>query len=327
MGRGILRAVPDYLWPRRKNGMAAAALSLQLFVGFAVSSPSAAAEIVVLKSSDLAAYNQALAGFRAEANRIAVPHYKITEYNIEGDLERGRKLARKIHATDVDMVMTVGLKATLAAKLELPDTPVVFVMVLDPTRHELNGRNITGILLDVPVERQLGTIHSMLPALNRLGVLYDPSKTSQTIEEARRTARSHGLELVAKPVSSERDVPEAVRALLTQVQGLWLIPDSTVLTEDSLKFLLSETLNHNLPVIGFSEEFVKSGALASVSVAYDDIGRQAWDLARRIIEKRLTLPMKPVPADRLRTAVNQSTAKYLGLDIPKEILQQADKIY
>jgi putative ABC transport system substrate-binding protein len=94
-----------------------------------------------------------------------------------------------------------------------------------------------------------------------------------------------------------------------------------------LKFLLSETLNHNLPVIGFSEEFVKSGALASVSVAYDDIGRQAWDLARRIIEKRLTLPMKPVPADRLRTAVNQNTAKYLGLDIPKEILQQADKIY
>jgi putative ABC transport system substrate-binding protein len=315
--------VLDHKRPWRTHGLALAAALLCLGAGFLCSSPSFAAEIAILKSSDLAAYNQALTGFRA-----TVPStYSITEYNLEGDLERGRKLARKIRASGAAVVIAVGLKAALAAKLEILDIPVVFVMVLDPSKHELAGRNVTGILLDVPVEKQMVTIHSMLPALKRLGVLYDPSKSSVTIEDARRSARVQGVELVAKAVSSEQDVPNALRTLLPQVQGLWLIPDSTVLTEESLKFMLSEALDRNAAVIGFSEEFVKSGALASLSVAYDDIGRQAWDLARRIVEKQLALPMKPVPADRLRTAVNQNTAKYLGLDIPKEILQRADKLY
>jgi putative ABC transport system substrate-binding protein len=319
--------VLDHTRPRHRYGFAVAAALLCLCVGCFRASLSSAADIAVLKSSDLAVYNQALEGFRAEAGRNAAPAQKLTEYNLEGDLERGRKLARRIRATDVDVVVTIGLKAALAAKLELPDTPVVFVMVLDPAKHELTGRNVTGILLDVPVERQMAGIRSMLPALTRLGVLYDPAKTSSTIEDARRTARSHGMELVAKVVSSEQDVPNAVRSLLPQVQGLWLIPDSTVLTEDSLKFMLSESLNRNVPVVGFSEEFVKSGALGSLSVASEDIGRQAWDLARRIAEKQLTLPMKPVPADRLRMTVNQNTAKYLGLQIPKEVVQRADRIY
>ena len=68
---------------------------------------ASATDIVILKSSDIAAYNQALAGFKA-----ALPNgIVLSEYDLQGDLEKGRKLARKIRGSDPALVFAIGLKA------------------------------------------------------------------------------------------------------------------------------------------------------------------------------------------------------------------------
>ena len=82
---------------------------------------AAAVEIAILKSSDLKAYNEAVEGFKSAAPRAAV----YTEYDLRGDLERGKLLARKIRTSDVSLVIAVGLKAALAAKLEIVDIPIL----------------------------------------------------------------------------------------------------------------------------------------------------------------------------------------------------------
>ncbi len=282
-----------------------------------------AAEIVILKSSDIAAYNQAIAGFKAAlpANTI------LSEYDLQGDLEKGRKLAWKIRASDPALVLAVGLKAAKAAQLEIVDIPVVYAMVLDPLKYGLTSRNMTGVLLEVPVERQLALIRSVFPNLKRIGTLYDPSKTAATIDEARRLIKANGTELVPTQVSSERDVPSALRTLLPSVGALWLVPDSTVLSDDSLRFILNAALEEHVPVIGFSKDFARSGALLCLSVNYGDIGRQAGQLAQRILDGQVTLPLKPLHPDRLELSLNLKTAKFLGIDIPKEIESKADEIY
>ncbi len=299
---------------------------LLLTIGEAVGffpAPAAAAEIAILKSSNIKAYNDAVEGFKAAAPNGST----FWEYDLDGDLDRGRKLARKIRASDAALVLAVGLKAAMAAKLEIVDTPVIYVMVLDPSKHDLTAPNMTGILLEVPLDRQLGTIQSLLPGQRRVGVLYDPSKTSAVVEEARRQAKANGLELVAAQVASEKDVPASLRTLLPTVGALWLVPDSTVLTDESLRFILNTALDQKVPVIGFSPEFVRSGALLSLSVNYGDIGRQAGNLARRILDGRVSLPLKAVPAERIKMTLNLKTARFLGIDIPKEIEARADETY
>ncbi len=285
--------------------------------------PAAAAEIAILKSSNIKAYNDAVDGFKAAAPNGST----FREYDLDGDLDRGRKLARKIRASDAALVLAVGLKAAMAAKLEIVDTPVIYVMVLDPSKHDLTAANMTGVLLEVPIGRQFSTIRSLLPGQRHVGVLYDPSKTSAVVEEARHQAKAYGLELVAAQVASERDVPASLRTLLPTVGALWLVPDSTVLTDESLRFILNTALDQRVPVIGFSPEFVRSGALLSMSVDYSDIGRQAGSLARRILEGRVNLPLKAVPADRIKMALNLKAARFLGIDVPKEIEARADEIY
>jgi putative ABC transport system substrate-binding protein len=285
---------------------------------------AAATEIAILKSSDIAAYNQAIAGFKA-----ALPGtITLIEYDLQGDLDKGRKLARKIRASDPALVLAVGLKAAKAAQLEIFDIPILYSMVLDPAKYGLSKPNMTGVLLEVPLDRQLTAIKTLLPHVKNIGTLYDPAKTASAIEDASRLLRhSNNAELNASPVSSEKEVPAALGKLLGFVGALWLIPDSTVLTDESLRFILNSALEAHVPVIGFSREFAKTGALLCLSVNYQDIGRQAGQLARRILDGRVTLPAKPVPPDRIEMSLNLKTAKYLGIEVPKDMENRADELY
>jgi putative ABC transport system substrate-binding protein len=280
-------------------------------------------EIVILKSSDIAAYNQAIAGFKT-----AVPNSKFIEYDLQGDLEKGRKLARKIRASDPALVLAVGLKAAKAAQLEIIDIPIIYSMVLDPAKYGLSTPNMTGVLLDVPLERQLTAIKTLLPQVKHIGTLYDPTKTASAVDEAQRLLRhANNAELYATPVSSEKEVPAALSRLLSSIGALWLLPDSTVLTDESLRFILNSALEAHVPVIGFSREFAKTGALLCLSVNYQDIGRQAGQLARKVLDGRVTLPLKPLHPDRIEMTLNLKTAKYLGIEIPREMENRADELY
>ncbi|HEX4968759.1 MAG TPA: hypothetical protein VFV44_09570, partial [Nitrospiraceae bacterium] len=85
---------------------------------------SAAMDIAILQSSDIAAYREAIAGLKATGPIGAI----YAEYDAQGDLELGKKLARKLRASNASLVVAVGLKAALAAKAEIVDIPIVYMM-------------------------------------------------------------------------------------------------------------------------------------------------------------------------------------------------------
>jgi putative tryptophan/tyrosine transport system substrate-binding protein len=286
-------------------------------------SEAATTEIAILKSSEIAAYDDAVKGFIATAPSGAT----YTEYNLRGDLDLGRTIAKKIRSSDVSLVVAVGLKAALAAKSELADIPVVYMMILDPQKHQLNGSNMTGTLLEIPVERQLKLLHTFLPTTHRLGILYDPSKTSSRIRDAEIQAGANEYKLQGFPVTSEKEVPQQLRALLSSVDALWLMPDSTVLTDESIRFILESALAQRVPVIGFSPEFTRLGALLSLSVNYGEVGRETGLLAKRILDGERVLPLKPMPVERLKITVNLKTARFLGITFPKELNSIIDETY
>jgi putative ABC transport system substrate-binding protein len=286
-------------------------------------SESQAMDIAILQSSDIAAYREAIAGLKATGPIGAI----YTEYDAQGDLELGKKLARKLRASNASLVVAVGLKAALAAKVEIVDVPIVYMMILDPLKHQLTAPNMTGTLLEVPVDRQLKIMRTFLPTLHRLGSLYDPAKTSSRVKEAVQQATVNDFQLKGLPVESDKDVPQQLRTLLPDVEALWLIPDSTVLTNESIRFILESALAHQIPVIGFSPEFTRLGALLSMSISYGDVGRETGLLAKRILDGERLLPLNPVPIERLKITVNLKTAKFLGINFPKDLTGLIDETY
>jgi putative ABC transport system substrate-binding protein len=291
--------------------------------GTVLSTFAQAAEIAILQSSDIPAYHEAISGFKA-----TVPNTTIyTEYDLQSDLALGKKLARKIRASDASLVLAVGLKAALAAKQEILDIPIVYMMVMDPQKHQLAAPNMAGTTLDVPVDRQLQIIRSFLPNVRRLGALYDPQKSASKVKEANQSASAHAFALQARPVDSERDVPQQLRAALSHDEALWLLPDSTVITNESVRFILESALERRIPVIGFSPEFTRLGALISISLHYREVGRETGALARRLLDGDRSLLTKSVPIERVKITVNLKTAKFFGLSFSEELTGLIDETY
>ncbi len=294
-----------------------AILNLTLFIP-----PLYAHEVAILKSANITAYNQAVSGFKS----AMPPDTTYIEYDLKGDTHTGRAYAGKIRASGAHLVLAVGTKAAIAARLEIFDIPVVYSMVLHPQKYDLKAPNLVGVPTKPPIRQQLDTLRTLMPDLKRIGYLYDPDKTSPLQGEAMAHAQHLGLTFIERQVRSAEQVPAALRELLPKVEALWLISDSTVLTEESFSFLLREAFDQHVPVIGFDPEFTRRGALISFWIDSSDMGRQAAYIAKHILAGSPNSPSKSsLPKQRI--ALNLGTAEYLGIAIPPAIHNIVDEAY
>ena len=55
-------------------------------------------------------------------------------------------------------------------------SPIVYMMVLDPLKHQLRAANMTGTILEVPLDRQLNIMRKFLPSIHRLGLSTIPPR-------------------------------------------------------------------------------------------------------------------------------------------------------
>lgn len=282
-----------------------------------------AAEVAILKSANVAYYGQAVQAFR----ETLPSNTAITEYNLEGNLVRGREIATSLRATPPALVLAVGLKAALAAKLELVDTPVLFCLVLNPESHGLPTPNMTGILMRVPPAAQLASIRTLAAHARRIGLLYDPSQTGALVAESERAARKLGLKLVAFSIENPSDVPGALRRVLPTIDLFWLLQDRTIITEGSMEFIVQATLEAKVPMFGFSPTLVQQGALGALVINAKDIGRQAGDLATAILRGGSPSWHPPQDPARPQLALNLNSAEYFGLAPSKEVLRLATLLY
>ncbi|HEY7489925.1 MAG TPA: ABC transporter substrate-binding protein [Candidatus Tectomicrobia bacterium] len=276
--------------------------------------------IAVLKSPRIEPFAQALAGF------IAACDNTITEYDLPGSPSQQKSVIKRMLAANPTLILALGPAAAQVAKAEVQDIPVVFFMVPNPHKFGLEGKNVTGISLDIPTETQFTLYKSLVPALQTLGVIYDPAKTSTLVADASRAARTLGLQLLAAPVTSHKDVPAALRSLLGKIDALWMVPDDTVVTPISFDFLLLTAFEQRLPFLTVSEIFVEAGALASLSPDYAEVGRQACQLAREI-ERGRAAALQVFPPTKVNLALNLKAASKLGLTLPAEVIRSAAKVY
>jgi len=288
-----------------------------------VAAPAAAgaAEVAILKSREAPAWRPAL-----DALRAGLAGHQLVEHDLRGDAAEARRMAATLKDTGAILV-ALGPLAAQACREQASTRPLVYGMVADPVAAGLVGpSNVTGVSLQVPVKNQLAAFRMVNPRGVRIGVLYS-SDTRLLVQEAQRSAAVVRLTLVEREVASARDVPEALRALLSQkIDALWLPPDPALLGDETRRFLMSETLRARLPVYGFSAALVGEGALVSDGPDLASVGAQIAELVQRLAagESPATLGQQ-VP--RAELVINKRIADQLGVEIPVDALRAAARVY
>ncbi|MCP4272185.1 MAG: hypothetical protein GY781_09490 [Gammaproteobacteria bacterium] len=289
---------------------------------FSVCCAHAEETAIVIKSQNLSAYNEVVKGFQDECFKNNITIKSI--YDLKGKMKTGQKIVRKVRKQKPDIVLAIGVLAATVAKEEIEDISIVFCMVINHARFELTEPNITGISTEIAIEDQLKGYQSILGPFKNMGIIYDPSKTGNIIESAEKKAEGTGINLVKYEIDSSKEVSQAMENLIGKIDALWLLPDSTVVTKKSFGLIKSTTLENRIPLLCTSDVFVKAGALAAVSPNHKDVGRQAAELARKILELSTPGSLGIVYPDRFKLTVNTDTAKKLGLEL--EVVQEGPKI-
>ncbi len=276
--------------------------------------------VVVVKSQDLAPYNRAVDGFRETISN------RVVELNLKGDSgEDHEAIIKQIGHIRPDVILAVGVKAALLAKSKLIQYPIVYAMVISPEKYRLSGDNIYGIPLEVPPSEQFKVLKRIIPALEHIGVIYDPEISGGLVAKAIDQAKNLGLSLETLEVHSRKEVPNAVHHLKDkEIDAIWMVPDSTVYSEETLPFILTFAFDEGLPFLAFSESFVEAGALLSLSPDYEDVGRQASLKIDEILNGKVQNSSHPF---KYRLVLNLKTAKKIHIVIPQPILDESSQVY
>lgn len=277
-----------------------------------------AAEVAVLKSSDVPTWRPTLDALQRSASGHA-----IKEYDLAGDRGRGLEILKGLKGR-VGIVVAVGPLAAQLAREELPEVPLVFCLVPGPAQAGLApGGTQTGVSFSLPARNQLAAFRVVYPGANRIGVLYSSATTGRLVEEARQAAAVVRVTLVVKAIASEKDVAPTLRALLggpEAVDAIWLIPEPLTLGDEARRTILNEALGAGKPTFSFSASIVQEGALFSHGPALASIGEKAGELVNRLARGERNID---VLVPRAELVVNVKSAARLKIVIPPEVLRQA----
>lgn len=303
-----------------------------LLAGLALAAPGTAAaapakgevRIAVLVSQDAPPYQEALAGFRSYLDQSGI-RAQIDVHALHGDGAAAAHALEQVRRSGAHLLLALGSLGTQAAARGARDLPIVAGLVLNA--DDL-GRspNVTGVVLEFPVETELRFLQRFLPGQRNVGVLFNPAENQARIDSAVRVAGAMGLHLHARKVESPKDLPDALDSLNKRADVLWGVADPIVLNPQTVKPVLLFSLRNRIPFVGLSATWVKAGALYALDRDYGDIGRQCGELAVKVLQGAAPSSLPPVPPRKVVYSVNLKTARLLKLDIQSPVLQAAQAV-
>jgi putative ABC transport system substrate-binding protein len=250
--------------------------------------------------------------------------------------EELRSLARDFVKNNVDVVVTTGNVETTVAKETIRQLPIIFMPASDPITAGFvesfarPGANLTGIALIRDLDsygKQLEIFKEAVPSLSKLAVLYDAranaSPYGKALAQLKKVAANLGIAINEQPVRDIYEAENAVASLArSTVDGVFVVCSS--LFGRGPDAIITRAIERKLPL--FSCGWTHQGALVSFALDLYQIGRRGGWYVSQILNgaKPNDLPVE-VPL-KYQLTINLKTAAAIGLTIPVEVLQRADKV-
>jgi len=251
---------------------------LALLFGLFASVPALAARVAIVQSDDLPPYTRPVAAFQ---KALGEP---VDVMNLHGRRSEAVVVADRLKHERPAVVLALGAKAAYTARGALPETPTIYVEVLNPERYGIVGNEVTGVAATVSPAQYLSQFQGFFPEVKTIGVLRGPLTTDERMRRLTEAAQTLHLALVVQQVGSARDARRAFYDVAPKVDAVWLHPDREMLTSDVFRVLADEARRRRLPLLVETENMVRAGALFAVVPDPEGTGQQAGEMARKILD-------------------------------------------
>jgi putative tryptophan/tyrosine transport system substrate-binding protein len=278
--------------------------------------------------------------YAALVNRLkelgwAEGHNLTIEYRwTEGINERTPDIAAELVHRKVDVIVTNGNAAVLAAKQATTTIPIVFPVAGDPVGTRLveslarPGGNATGLSIQTPdlAGKRVELLREIAVGLRRIGILAEADNAPSLLElsAARAVTEQVGLEPVSLDVHNAEDIASAIERLKDRDTALYIVGDPLVSANEIRINTLA--LAARLPTMHGTREFVDHGGLMSYGPNYPDLYRRAAEYVDKILRGTNPADIPVEQPTKFDLVINRTTAKALGLSVPPTLLALADEV-
>jgi putative ABC transport system substrate-binding protein len=248
--------------------------------------------------------------------------------------ERFAEIADEFVRLKVDLIVTSGNSAVVAAKQATSVIPIVFAVAGDPLGTGLvpslarPGGNITGLSgqqTDTAGKR-IELLREVLPSLRRIALLANVGNSYAALEmrEVEATIRTLGLDPITLEIRRADDIAPAIESIKGHAQALYVITDTLVNVQRVR--INSVALGAQLPTMHGFREYVEARGLMSYGANYADLWRRAAEFADKILRGAKVADIPVEQPTKFDLVINLKTAKALGLTIPESFLLRADEV-
>jgi putative ABC transport system substrate-binding protein len=251
-----------------------------------------------------------------------------------GRPERLAALAAELAALNMDVIVTGGEQAIVAAKEAAPTVPIVMGASNDPVAAGLvaslarPGGSITGmtILSGELSRKRLELLKEVLPRITRVAVLTNPTFPGSALD-LRHTlgaARTLGLALETVEVRAPADLETAVAESRRRAEALLPLADP-FFTAHRMR-IVGLARRHRLPAMYYWSEFVEAGGLMSYGPNLFDLYRQAASHVDKILRGARPADLPVEQPTTFQLAVNLRTASALEVSLAPSVRARADRV-
>jgi putative ABC transport system substrate-binding protein len=257
--------------------------------------------------------------------------------SVEVDDTRQPELAAELVALPVDLILTWGTPATLAAKQATATIPIVMGAIGDPVAVGVvpnlahPGGNVTGFSSQSfeLEEKRFELLRELVPGMTRVVMLGNIGNLYADLAMQRLRTLANAARLTFDPVKIEAAKGlesgfDAVRQ--AHPDGVLVVAVPPFNIPRVYRPMVAFMAANRLPAIYAYREPVEAGGLMAYGTNYDDLYRQAAGYVDRILRGASPGELPVQQAATFQLVLNLTAAKVLGLTIPPMILARADEV-
>jgi putative ABC transport system substrate-binding protein len=253
----------------------------------------------------------------------------------EGKVDLLPVLAAELVQLKVDVIVAVGIPATMAAKNTTKTIPIVMIASVDPVGSGIveslahPGGNITGLsgLGEDLSGKRLELLKEVVPKLARMALIWNSADKGMTriTNEIQASASLLGVKIEPFGVRDPSDFG-GVFAKITQSRPDALLTVADRLINPHTSLILEFAIKRKIPTMWDSVEAVEAGALMTYVPDRSEVVRRAAAMVDKILKGTKPADLPVEQPMKFEFVVNLKTAKQIGLTIPPNVLARADRV-
>ena len=252
----------------------------------------------------------------------------IDEQNAQGDSATCTTIINGFVSNEYDLILANATPALQSAMNATQDIPILGTSVTDYgtalamdnfDASKGTGINISGTSDLAPLDQQEDMILELVPEVKNVSILYCSAEANSQYQASQieKYLEEDGIAYKEFTFSDSNDLQSVVQSAVADCDAMYIPTDNTAAS--NMTVINNIVQPAGIPIICGEENMMKSGALATLSISYEDLGRATGKQAIEILSNGADVSTMPIAyAEATTKEYNKAYADAIGITIPDD---------